>query len=55
MIRFEDVSKRYGPEEPYVLRHFNEQVEDGEFLVLTGRSGIGKTTLLKDRGDLSGL
>ncbi|MCR5251305.1 MAG: ATP-binding cassette domain-containing protein [Lachnospiraceae bacterium] len=47
MILFEDVGKCYAGSESFALRHFSEIVGDGEFLVLTGRSGIGKTTLLK--------
>ena len=47
MIRFLDVSHRYGPEEDFVLRHFTEELKDGEFVVMTGPSGVGKTTLIR--------
>ena len=46
MILFSDVSKHYDDGAP-VLSQFHEQIEDGEFIVLTGRSGAGKTTLLR--------
>lgn len=37
-------AKRFG--EAVVLRDLNLQIEDGEVVAITGRSGIGKTTLL---------
>lgn len=45
VIRFEDVSYRvrFNP----LVQHLNLQVEEGETLVLLGRSGSGKTTTLK--------
>lgn len=49
MITFEHISHRYVTEEgeTVVYNDFNAEIEDGEFIVLTGRSGSGKTTLLK--------
>ncbi|MCR5510032.1 MAG: ATP-binding cassette domain-containing protein [Lachnospiraceae bacterium] len=49
MITFEHISHQYVTEEGenVVYKDFNEQISDGEFIVLTGRSGSGKTTLLK--------
>jgi cell division transport system ATP-binding protein len=47
MIRFSDVEKRYSEDEPPVLEGFTEKIEDGEFIILTGRSGVGKTTVLR--------
>ncbi|MBO4898864.1 MAG: ATP-binding cassette domain-containing protein [Lachnospiraceae bacterium] len=49
MITFEHISHRYETDEgeTVVYKDFNEQIADGEFIVLTGRSGSGKTTLLK--------
>ena len=43
-----DINKltcRYGQTE--VLTHLNLHIEDGEIVCLLGRSGCGKTTLLK--------
>src|SRR2546428_6711260 len=43
---FRDVAFRR-PGGPLVLDHFNMTVETGEVLALVGRSGSGKTTILK--------
>ncbi|NCC63791.1 MAG: ABC transporter ATP-binding protein [Spirochaetia bacterium] len=45
-IEFEHISKSYTPEE-VVLSNINLKIEQGEFVVLLGQSGCGKTTLLK--------
>lgn len=44
-IRFSDVCKAYSGET--VLSHFTLDIATGEFLTIIGRSGCGKTTLLK--------
>jgi len=44
-VRFERVVKRFGEVE--VLRDFDLAVEPGEFIVLLGESGSGKTTALR--------
>jgi ATP-binding cassette, subfamily B, bacterial CvaB/MchF/RaxB len=41
------ISFRYGDSEPWVLRQVNITVRPGECVALAGRSGCGKTTLLK--------
>ena len=41
MIRFVDVSAGYGTEQEPVFVHFNETIEDGEFVLVTGESGVG--------------
>ena len=44
MMEFKNVSKSYG--ESPVLKDITLSVEEGEFLVLLGFSGTGKTTLI---------
>ncbi len=49
MISFSNVTKAFETEdgEYCVYRGFSEEIQDGEFVVLTGESGSGKTTLIK--------
>ena len=44
ILKFENVSKGFG--DTPVLRNIDLEVEEGEFLVLLGFSGTGKTTLI---------
>ncbi|MCR5025402.1 MAG: ATP-binding cassette domain-containing protein [Lachnospiraceae bacterium] len=61
MIFFDRVSKKYEGEENPVFTDFSERIEDGEFIILKGESGIGKTTLIRlitketepDSGDIT--
>jgi ATP-binding cassette subfamily B protein RaxB len=46
-IELRNVSYRYAPTEPWVLRGVDLVVEDGRSLAITGPSGCGKTTLVK--------
>ncbi len=48
MIEFSNVSKSFGEgtSKTEVLKNINLQVQEGEFLVLLGFSGTGKTTLI---------
>lgn len=45
MIQFKEISKSYGNN--LVLDHISFDIGDGEFFVLVGKSGSGKTTTLK--------
>jgi len=46
---FDDVFFRYGvgSDEPYVLNNINLEVKPGQKIAIVGRSGAGKTTLVK--------
>lgn len=46
-ITLENVSFRYSPLDPWILRNFSLDIPAGEMVTLTGLSGGGKTTLLK--------
>lgn len=45
LIELSNIWKRYGQTE--VLRGVNLAIEEGEFISIRGKSGVGKTTLLK--------
>ena len=46
-ISFENVTKTYQDTDTKVFENYNLMIEKGEFVILTGDSGIGKTTLLR--------
>jgi len=50
MIELVDVSKKFGESE--VLRQVNLIVNEGDFISIRGKSGVGKSTLLKIMGFL---
>jgi subfamily B ATP-binding cassette protein MsbA len=45
-LELKEVSFRYNPEHPYVLRDINLHVDSGQVVALVGGSGGGKTTLV---------
>ncbi|MDD5927091.1 MAG: ABC transporter ATP-binding protein [Firmicutes bacterium] len=50
MIEIKDITKRYG--ERVLFENFSLEVEQGEFVVINGSSGAGKTTILNMIGGL---
>lgn len=52
MISFQNFSFRYEESQDYTLRGIDMTVETGEFILLTGRSGCGKTTLIRSLNGL---
>lgn len=47
MIRFEDVSIRYDAAGPVVLSNVDLHIPEGEFCLVVGETGTGKSTLLR--------
>ncbi|OQR90009.1 multidrug resistance-associated protein 1 [Thraustotheca clavata] len=45
-VEFEDVSFRYKPNDPLVLKNVNFSVKDGEKIGIVGRTGAGKSSLM---------
>lgn len=46
MLKFEKVNKKFGSE-VFVLSDLDFEIENGEFVFITGPSGAGKTTILR--------
>ena len=47
VIRFENVSYRYGSSGPFVLENINVEIRAGEKVAFVGRSGAGKSTVAR--------
>ena len=47
LVRFEDVSFRYGEGQPDVLRQVDFTISKGDVIAILGHNGAGKTTLVK--------
>ncbi len=45
ILKINNLSKKF--KNDFVIKDFNIEIEQGEFLMLLGRSGIGKSTLLR--------
>ncbi|MGI5998945.1 MAG: ABC transporter ATP-binding protein [Lutispora sp.] len=46
-LEVRNLSKKYNTSSDYVLKRLNLSIEKGEFVTLLGKSGCGKTTLLR--------
>ncbi len=46
-VTFEDLSFRFSPNSPEVLKNINLEVNQGTFVGIVGQSGSGKSTLMK--------
>src|SRR6218665_2420055 len=53
MIEARSVGFRYGADMPFLFENLSFSLEKGQTLVLLGRNGRGKTTLLKCLANLS--
>ena len=47
MIEFDHVSMSYQAGAPLALKDVNFTIEDGEFVFIIGKSGSGKSTIVK--------
>lgn len=46
-IELSDISFRYGEDSPWILKDFSLKIHPGQYLAIVGRTGCGKTTLMK--------
>jgi len=47
LVEFQNVSFKYGDSNEYAIKDINLKVDEGEFIILTGSTGCGKTTLIR--------
>lgn len=47
LLEARNISFRYGDKDPWILRHVNLKIEEGERVGLVGPSGYGKSTLVR--------
>ncbi|MHA1754601.1 MAG: energy-coupling factor ABC transporter ATP-binding protein [Candidatus Odinarchaeia archaeon] len=47
IIEFKDVSFKYSDSDNYAIRHINLKIKEGEFVLISGPTGCGKTTLTR--------
>jgi len=47
LIKLENVTKVYVPDDPPAVKNLTMDIEDGDTCVLVGPSGCGKTTTMK--------
>ena len=54
IVEFKDVVRTYGERETlqYAVNHVNFTIEEGEFVVILGQSGAGKSTVLNMLGGI---
>jgi ATP-binding cassette subfamily B protein RaxB len=46
-LKLANVSFKYGPDAPWILRDLDLEIQSGETIAVVGPSGVGKTTLVK--------
>lgn len=46
-VTYKDLNFRYGKENPYVLKNINLEIQPGESVALVGRTGSGKSSMIK--------
>jgi ABC-type lipoprotein export system ATPase subunit len=56
MIQLKNLERSYktGAGQTWVLRRFNLEIREGEFITVMGPSGVGKSSLLQSNGFIRG-